>query len=131
MEGGFFLIQLFDLTYDGGRHKGTEYTGFDEDTQTLRPHLMELTGATLDILTTSKATPCGTGLETKARTILAAGYSARTATLSMAAGNGRKVMVRLAAMNMRRIASRKHPAERYICKKLPHSCGLMVKLRRQ
>ncbi|MHB8101738.1 MAG: hypothetical protein ACYDEF_06095 [Methanosarcina sp.] len=44
MEGGFFLIQRFDLTYDGERHKGTEYTGFDEDTQTLRSHLMEING---------------------------------------------------------------------------------------
>ena len=44
MEGGFFLIQCFDLTYDGERHKGTEYTGFDEDTQTLRSHLMEING---------------------------------------------------------------------------------------
>src|SRR5665647_566197 len=44
MEGGFFLIQRFDLTYDGERHTGTEYTGFDEDTQTLRSHLMEING---------------------------------------------------------------------------------------
>jgi hypothetical protein len=44
MEGGFFLIQRFDLTYDGERHKGIEYIGFDEDTQTLRSHLMEING---------------------------------------------------------------------------------------
>ena len=44
MEGGFFLIQRFDLTYDGERHTGTEYNGFDEDTLTLRSHLMEING---------------------------------------------------------------------------------------
>ncbi len=44
MEGGFFLIQHFDLTYDGERHKGIEYIGFDEDTRTLRSHLMEING---------------------------------------------------------------------------------------
>jgi hypothetical protein len=44
MEGSFFLIQRFDLTYDGERHTGTEYTGFDEDTPTLCSHLMEING---------------------------------------------------------------------------------------
>ncbi|MHC1754141.1 MAG: hypothetical protein AB9861_01695 [Methanosarcina sp.] len=44
MEGGFFLIQNFDLIYDGERHKGIEYTGFDEDTRTLRSHLMGING---------------------------------------------------------------------------------------
>jgi len=44
MEGGFFLIQRFDLIYDGERHKGVEYTGFDENTRTLRSHLMEING---------------------------------------------------------------------------------------
>jgi len=44
MEGGFFLIQHFDLTYDGERHTGIEYTGYDEDTRTLRSHLMESNG---------------------------------------------------------------------------------------
>jgi hypothetical protein len=45
MEGGFFLIQRSDLIYDGERHKGVEYIGFDEDTQTLRSHLMEINGS--------------------------------------------------------------------------------------
>jgi hypothetical protein len=44
MGGGFFLIQHFDLIYDGERHKGVECTGFDEDTLTLRSHLMEING---------------------------------------------------------------------------------------
>jgi predicted 3-demethylubiquinone-9 3-methyltransferase (glyoxalase superfamily) len=44
MEGGFFLIQHFDLTSDGERHTGIEYTGFDEDTRTPRSRLMEING---------------------------------------------------------------------------------------
>lgn len=44
MEGGFFLIQRFDLNYEGEGHKGMEYTGFDEDTRTLHSHLMETKG---------------------------------------------------------------------------------------
>ena len=43
MEGGFFLIQHFDLTQGAEHYKGIEYTGFDEDTQTLRSRLMALT----------------------------------------------------------------------------------------
>jgi hypothetical protein len=45
MEGGFFMIQHVDLTDRGNRIKGIEYTGFDEDTQTLRSHLMDINGA--------------------------------------------------------------------------------------
>jgi hypothetical protein len=45
MEGGFFFIQHVDA-YARGRHiKGTEYIGFDEDTQTLRSHYMDVHGA--------------------------------------------------------------------------------------
>jgi len=44
MEGGFFLIHHFDLI-QGGRQKGVEYIGFDEDTQTLRSRLMQTNGS--------------------------------------------------------------------------------------
>ena len=45
MEGGFFLIQKYDL-YQGGSHeKGIEYTGFDEETGTLRSRLMGTNGS--------------------------------------------------------------------------------------
>ena len=131
MEGGFFLIQRFDLTYDCERHKGTEYTGFDEDTQTLRSHLIEINGGNFTYTYDIEGDTLWYLFGDKGSDNFSAGYSARTATLSMAAGNSRKVMVRLEAMNIRRIASRKLPAERYICTKLPHSFGLMVKLRRQ
>ena len=45
MEGGFFMIQRFEFTYGGGKIKGIEYTGFDEDTQTLRSHMMDIRGS--------------------------------------------------------------------------------------
>ncbi len=45
MEGGFFFIQRFELVYYGAKIKGIEYTGFDEDTRTLRSHLMDIRGA--------------------------------------------------------------------------------------
>jgi hypothetical protein len=41
MEGGFFMIQRFDFTHSGRQIKGIEYIGYDEDTQTLRSHLMD------------------------------------------------------------------------------------------
>lgn len=44
MEGGFFLIQKFDL-HHGGHQKGIEYTGFDEETETLRSRLMQTNGS--------------------------------------------------------------------------------------
>lgn len=44
MEGGFFLIQQFDLQQNG-HQKGIEYIGFDEDTQTLRSRLMQTNGS--------------------------------------------------------------------------------------
>lgn len=44
MEGGFFLIQKFDL-HQNGHQKGIEYIGFDEDTQTLRSRLMQTDGS--------------------------------------------------------------------------------------
>lgn len=44
MEGGFFLIQEFDLVNYGQRAKGIEYAGFDEDTQTIRTRLMGTAG---------------------------------------------------------------------------------------
>jgi hypothetical protein len=46
MEGEFFLIHHFDGMTPGGRHvKGVEYIGFDEDTGTLRSHLMDNHGS--------------------------------------------------------------------------------------
>lgn len=47
MEGGFFLVQHFDLDYYGEKHKGVEYTGFDEQTKTLRSRLIKINGANL------------------------------------------------------------------------------------
>lgn len=47
MEGGFFMLQHFDLEYKGERHKGTEYIGFDMKTKTLRSRLFEINGNNL------------------------------------------------------------------------------------
>src|SRR5208283_5841923 len=44
MEGGFFLIQRFEFHMGERRFKGVEYVGFDEDTKTLRSHLMDNAG---------------------------------------------------------------------------------------
>lgn len=44
MEGGFFFIQKFDLQQKG-RQKGIEYTGYDEETGTLRSRLMAIDGS--------------------------------------------------------------------------------------
>jgi hypothetical protein len=45
MEGGFFMIQRFDLKNFGNPHKGIEYSGFDEETQTIRSRLMGTDGS--------------------------------------------------------------------------------------
>jgi len=45
MEGVFFFIQHAEMTYNGVKIKCIEYTGFDEDTQTLRSHLMGINGS--------------------------------------------------------------------------------------
>lgn len=45
MEGGFFLIQRVDAGGGGRTIRGVEYIGFDEDTQTLRSHYMDIHGA--------------------------------------------------------------------------------------
>jgi hypothetical protein len=45
MEGGFYLIQRFDFSHGGREIRGVEYVGFDEDTQTLRSHLMDNGGS--------------------------------------------------------------------------------------
>lgn len=45
MEGGFFMIQRFEFKIGDGNLKGIEYIGFDEDTQTLRSHMMDITGS--------------------------------------------------------------------------------------
>ena len=45
MEGGFFLIQHVDAEAGDRQIRGVEYIGFDEDTQTLRSHYMDVHGA--------------------------------------------------------------------------------------
>lgn len=45
MEGGFFFIQHVDCYTRERQIKGIEYIGFDEDTQTLRSHYMDIHGA--------------------------------------------------------------------------------------
>lgn len=45
MEGGFFVIQHVDLVQGGFHAKGIEYTGFDEDTGTLRSRWMGTDGS--------------------------------------------------------------------------------------
>jgi hypothetical protein len=45
MEGGFFLIQRYELVNFGSRHKGIEYAGWDEDTGTIRSRLMGTDGS--------------------------------------------------------------------------------------
>ncbi len=45
MEGGFFLIQRFEMKQGGSDIKGIEYTGFDEETETLRSRLMQTDGS--------------------------------------------------------------------------------------
>jgi hypothetical protein len=45
MEGGFFLVQRFDMVNSGTRARGIECSGFDEETQTIRSRLMATDGA--------------------------------------------------------------------------------------
>jgi hypothetical protein len=45
MEGGFFLIQEIDARGGDRTINGTEYIGFDEDTQTLPSHFVGIDGA--------------------------------------------------------------------------------------
>lgn len=45
MEGGFFFIQHFDLVNYGNRYKGIEYSGWDEETSTIRSRLMGTDGS--------------------------------------------------------------------------------------
>lgn len=46
LDGGFFLVQRFDtIVPDGRRIKGVEYITYDEDTDTLRSHLMDNLGS--------------------------------------------------------------------------------------
>src|SRR5690349_12335398 len=45
MEGKYFFIQHFDLEQGGAHYKGIEYTGYDEETGTLRSRLMGTDGA--------------------------------------------------------------------------------------
>jgi hypothetical protein len=45
MEGGFFLVQHYDLVNYGNRYKGIEYAGWDDDTRTVRSRLMGTDGS--------------------------------------------------------------------------------------
>lgn len=45
MEGRYFLIQQVDGQAGGRTIRGVEYIGFDEDTQTLRSHYMDVNGS--------------------------------------------------------------------------------------
>jgi hypothetical protein len=45
MEGGFFLVQRVDGEAGGRTIRGVEYIGFDEDTQTLRSHYLDIHGS--------------------------------------------------------------------------------------
>ncbi|MGZ6527896.1 MAG: hypothetical protein ACXVH1_33685 [Solirubrobacteraceae bacterium] len=45
MDGGFFLIQHVDAQTPERAVKGVEYIGFDEETQTLRSHYMDIHGS--------------------------------------------------------------------------------------
>lgn len=45
MEGGFFLVQRVEAHAGDRRIAGIEYIGFDEETQTLRSHYMDVHGA--------------------------------------------------------------------------------------
>jgi len=45
MDGGYFLIQHVNLKRGDHSIKGTEYIGYDEDTQTLRSHYMDNNGS--------------------------------------------------------------------------------------
>ena len=45
MDGGFFLIQQVDCRTSDRAIKGIEYIGFDEETQTLRSHYMDVHGS--------------------------------------------------------------------------------------
>ena len=45
MEGGFYLIQRVNAEGGGRTIRGVEYIGYDEDTETLRSHFMDIHGA--------------------------------------------------------------------------------------
>jgi hypothetical protein len=45
MEGGFFFIQRFDLENFGERYTGVEYSGWDDETETIRSRLMGTDGS--------------------------------------------------------------------------------------
>lgn len=45
MEGGFFLVQRFDMVNSGTRARGIECSGFDEEAQAIRSRLMATDGA--------------------------------------------------------------------------------------
>jgi hypothetical protein len=45
MEGGFFLIHHFQMGQGDEKVKGIEYIYYDPDTQTLRTHMMDKSGA--------------------------------------------------------------------------------------
>jgi hypothetical protein len=98
MEGGFFLIHHFDGITPYGRHvKGVEYVGFDEDTQTLRSHLMDIDGSNSLTLGTSRAILGRFGLATEGPTTSIKESLPRTATPRQAVGSGHMTMAASAA----------------------------------
>lgn len=41
LEGGFYFVQRSSAEHDGRRFSAAEYIGYDEDTRTLRSHMMD------------------------------------------------------------------------------------------
>ena len=45
MDGGFYLVQTSESEHNGRRFTAVEYIGYDEDTKTLRSHMMDSAGS--------------------------------------------------------------------------------------
>jgi hypothetical protein len=45
MDGGFYLVQRSQADHNGREFTAIEYVGFDQDTQTLRSHMMDSAGS--------------------------------------------------------------------------------------
>jgi hypothetical protein len=45
MDGGFYLIQRSESDHNGRRFTAVEYIGYDQDTDTLRSHMMDSAGS--------------------------------------------------------------------------------------
>jgi hypothetical protein len=44
MEGGFYQVQRIDIEYVGRKITGTEYIGYDESSEALKPYFFSNTG---------------------------------------------------------------------------------------